>query len=98
MLLSIKEKSYMSIGKTVIAAGFAVPFAFIVSTQAFSAENGEAANEASESQALLTAKIGLADAIKAAEEDSKGKAVESSFTAESGTPGYQVEVVTSDGA
>ena len=59
------------------------------------AKSGEA--EVNETQAIMNAKIGIADAIRAAEAESKGKAVESGLNDENGAVSYHVEVLMPDG-
>ncbi len=51
-----------------------------------------------EMQAALAAKVSLAEAVNAAQSSAKGKAVEVVFTDENGKPGYEVTIVTGDGA
>ena len=50
-----------------------------------------------ETQAIMNAKISIADAIRAAEAEGKGKAVDSGLNDENGVVSYQVEVVAADG-
>ena len=50
-----------------------------------------------ENQAIMNAKISIADAIRAAEAEGKGKAVDSGLNDENGTVSYQVEVLAPDG-
>ena len=50
-----------------------------------------------ETQAIMNAKISIGDAIRAAEAEGKGKAVDSGLNDENGVVSYQVEVVAVDG-
>ena len=50
-----------------------------------------------ETQAIMNAKISIGDAIRAAEAEGKGKAVDSGLNDENGVVSYQVEVVAADG-
>lgn len=69
-----------------------------VAVPAFAEENAEAGeNQVNETQAIMNAKISIADAIRAAETESKGKAVESGLNDENGAVSYQVEVLMPDG-
>lgn len=88
----------MLIGKTLVAAVFLVPLTISVAVPAFAEENAEAGeNQVNETQAIMNAKISIADAIRAAETESKGKAVESGLNDENGAVSYQVEVLMPDG-
>jgi len=86
----------MLIGKNLVAVAFLVPLAMAV--PAFAEENAKSGEaEVNETQAIMNAKIGIADAIRAAEAESKGKAVESGLNDENGAVSYQVEVLMPDG-
>ncbi len=86
----------MLIGKNLVAAAFLVPLAMAV--PAFAEENAKSGEaEVNETQAIMNAKISIADAIRAAENESKGKAVESGLNDENGAVSYQVEVLMPDG-
>ena len=88
----------MSIRKTYVAAVFLVPLAVTLAIPAVAEESGGSGEaEVNESQALMNAKIGIADAIRAAEAKSKGKAVQSGLNDENGAVSYQVEVLMPDG-
>ena len=50
-----------------------------------------------ETQAIMNAKISIGDAIRAAEAEGKGKAIDSGLNDENGVVSYQVEVVAADG-
>ena len=59
---------------------------------------GAAANNADEVQALSSAKLSLTDAIKIAEKEGNGKAVDAEIeSAKAGHAQYTVEVLSSDG-
>ena len=88
----------MLIGKNLIAAAFLVPLAIGFAVPAFAEENAKSGEaEINETQAIKNAKIGIADAIRAAEAESKGKAVESGLNDENGAVSYHVEVLMPDG-
>ena len=88
----------MLIGKTLVAAIFLVPLTIGLAVPAFAEENAESGEgQVNETQALMNAKISIADAIRAAEIESKGKAVDSGLNDENGTVSYQVEVLMADG-
>lgn len=88
----------MLIRKTYVAAVFLVPLTISLAVPALAEENGGSGEaEVNETQALMNAKIGIADAIRAAETESKGKAVESGLNDENGAVSYQVEVLMPDG-
>lgn len=88
----------MTISKKLVAAAVLMPLAAGIFSPAFAegkSETGEA--NVNETQALMNAKISIADAIKAAEAEGKGKAVDSGLNDENGEISYQVEVVAQDG-
>jgi uncharacterized membrane protein YkoI len=88
----------MSFGKIVIAAGFLVPLAWATAAPAFAEENGESGESAiNETQALSSAKFTLIDAIRIAENETKGKAMDASLNADNGSASFHVEVVLADG-
>lgn len=88
----------MLIGKTLVAAVFLVPLTLGLAVPAFVEENAESGeSQVNETQALMNAKISIADAIRAAEIESKGKAVDSGLNDENGAVSYQVEVLMPDG-
>ena len=81
-----------------IAGLVLIPLAAGIISPAFAeekAETGEA--NVNETQALMNAKISIADAIKTAEAEGKGKAVDSGLNDENGELSYQVEVLAQDG-
>ena len=80
------------------AAIVLIPLTFAFAAPAFAEENAESGEaQVDETQALMNAKISIADAIRAAETASKGKAVESGFNDENGAVSYQVEVLMPNG-
>ncbi len=88
----------MILYKKLLAGLVIVPLAAGIFSPAFAestSETGEA--NVNETQALMNAKISIADAIKAAEAEGKGKAVDSGLNDENGEISYQVEVVAQDG-
>ena len=88
----------MLIGKTLVAAVFLVPLTIGLAAPAFAEENAESGEgQVNETQAIMNAKISIADAITAAEIESKGKAVDSGLNDDNGTVSYQVEVLMPDG-
>ncbi len=64
---------------------------------AFADTDSHAADQA-EMQAALAAKVSMMQAIQAAESQSGGRAMEAVFSDENGKSGYEVTIVTSDGA
>jgi hypothetical protein len=92
------EENFMSFGKIVIAAGFLVPLAWTVAAPAFAEENGESGESAiNETQALSSAKFTLIDAIRIAENETKGKAMDASLNSDNGSASFHVEVGLPDG-
>jgi uncharacterized membrane protein YkoI len=88
----------MLIRKTYVAAVFLVPLTISLAVPVLAEENeGSGEAEVNETQAIMNAKIGIADAIRAAETESKGKAVQSGLNDENGAVSYQVEVLMPDG-
>lgn len=88
----------MLIRKTIVAAAFLVPLTMSLAVPAFAEENAKSGEvQVNETQALMNAKISISDAIRAAEMESKGKAVNSGLNDENGAVSYQVEVLTPDG-
>lgn len=88
----------MLIRKTYVAAIFLVPLTIGLAVPALAEENqGTGEAEVNETQAITNAKISIADAIRAAEAESKGKATESGLNDENGAVSYQVEVLMPDG-
>jgi uncharacterized membrane protein YkoI len=88
----------MLIRKTYVAAIFLVPLTIGLAVPALAEENeGTGEAEVNETQVIMNAKIGIADAIRAAETESKGKAAASSLNDENGAVSYQVEVLMPDG-
>ncbi len=84
----------MDYRKLAFAGLAAVPLMIGVATLAKADKHG---NETIETETLMNAKISLADAIKVAETEAKGKAVDSGVNDEGGVVGYEVEVVGQDG-
>lgn len=81
-----------------IAGLVLIPLAAAIISPAFAEGTSEAGEtNVNETQALMNAKISIADAIKAAEAEGKGKAVDSGINDENGEVSYQVEVVAPDG-
>ena len=86
----------MTINKKLAIATILIPLGFAF--PAFAEENkGSGENSVNETQAIMNAKISIADAIRAAEIESKGKAVDSGLNDKNGTVSYQVEVLMPDG-
>lgn len=88
----------MNFQNKMLAGLVLIPLAIGVISPAFAegkSESGE--SNVNETQALMNAKISIADAIKAAEAEGKGKAVDSGLNDENGEVSYQVEVVAPDG-
>lgn len=83
------------IRKPILAAALFAP-ALAASSCAY-AEGGQSAADRSEMQAALAAKVSMAAALKSAEEQSGGRAMEAAFTVENGRSGYEVTVVAKDG-
>ena len=84
----------MDYRKLAFAGLAAVPLALGVATLAKADKHS---NEVNETQAVMNAKISLADAIKVAEAEAKGKAVDSGVADENGVVSYEVEIVGQDG-
>ena len=92
------EEKIMNFQNKMLAGLVLIPLAIGVISPAFAegkSESGE--SNVNETQALMNAKISIADAIKAAEAEGKGKAVDSGLNDENGEVSYQVEVVAPDG-
>ena len=92
------EEKIMNFQNKMLAGLVLIPLAIGVISPAFAegkSESGE--SNVNETQALMNAKISIADAIKAAEAEGKGKAVDSGLNDENGDVSYQVEVVAPDG-
>jgi Zn-dependent metalloprotease len=88
----------MTIDRKLIAGIVLVPLIFGIAAPAFAEESGKSGeSEVNETQALMNAKISIADAIRTAEAESKGKAIESGLNDEKGAASYQVEVLMPDG-
>ena len=89
----------MTLNKTLLAALVITPLAFGFATHSFSAENNAETGEVqiNETQALMNSKISIGDAIKTAEMESKGKAVDSGLNDENGVVSYQVEILMANG-
>ena len=88
----------MLIRKTYVAVVFLVPLTLTLAIPALAEESGASGEaEVNETQAIMNAKIGIADAIRAAETESKGRAVQSGLNDENGAVSYQVEVLMPDG-
>lgn len=88
----------MNFQNKMLAGLVLIPLAIGVISPAFAegkSESGE--SNVNETQALMNAKISIADAIKAAEAEGKGKAIDSGLNDENGDVSYQVEVVAPDG-
>lgn len=84
----------MDYRKLAFAGLAAIPLAFGVATLAKADKHS---NEVNETQAVMNAKISLADAIKVAETEAKGKAVDSGVADENGVVSYDVEIVGQNG-
>ena len=81
-----------------VAGLFLIPLALGAAAPAFAESENEAGeNSVDETQALMNAKISIGDAIKTAEAEAKGRAVDSGLNDENGDVSYQVEVLTRDG-
>ena len=89
----------MKINKTLLVALVITPLAFSFAAPSFSAENNSETGEVqiNETQALMNSKISIGDAIKTAEMESKGKAVDSGLNDENGVVSYQVEILMANG-
>ena len=88
----------MTINRKLIAGIVLVPLMFGIAAPVFAEDSGKSGeSEINETQVLANAKIGLGDAIKTAETESKGKAIESGLNGENGAASYQVEVLMPDG-
>lgn len=84
--------------KKFIAGLVLIPLVAGVVSPAFAEGKSEAGeSNVNETQALMNAKISIGDAIKTAEAEGKGKAVDSGLSDENGEISYQVEVVAQDG-
>jgi uncharacterized membrane protein YkoI len=84
--------------KIILASAFALLTAGGVPATAWAAgqQNGEV-NDKAEAQRMLQAKISLTAAIQAAESAESGKAISATFNGAGAKPGYEVEIVASDG-
>ena len=88
----------MTNSKKLMVGLILIPFSLGITVPAFAEENeGSGEGQVNETQAIMNAKISIADAIRAAEIESKGKAVDSGLNDENGTVSYQVEVLMPDG-
>lgn len=88
----------MMLTKKLVAGLVLFPLVAGIISPAFAegkSETGE--SNVNETQALMNAKISIGDAIKTAETEGKGKAVDSGISDENGEVSYQVEVVAQDG-
>jgi Peptidase propeptide and YPEB domain len=88
----------MMLTKKLVAGLVLFPLVVGIISPAFAegkSETGE--SNVNETQALMNAKISIGDAIKTAEAEGKGKAVDSGLNDENGEISYQVEVVAADG-
>ena len=84
--------------KKIVAGLVLIPLVAGILSPAFAESKSETGEtNVNETQALMNAKISIADAIKAAEAEGKGKAVDSGLSDENGEISYQVEVVAPDG-
>lgn len=88
----------MKMNKSILAALGVAGITLSLFIPAHAEENaGSGESRVNETQALMNAKISIADAIRAAELEGKGKAVDSGLNDENGVVSYQVEVVAQDG-
>ena len=88
----------MMLTKKLVSGLVIIPLIAGIISPAFAegkSETGE--TNVNETQVLMNAKISIGDAIKAAEAEGKGKAVDSGLNDENGEISYQVEVVAQDG-
>lgn len=84
--------------RKLLIASVLVPLTLLFAAPAFAEESGEKGESSvNETQALMNAKISVADAIRTAESEAKGKAVDSGLNDENGEVSYQVEIVGQDG-
>jgi uncharacterized membrane protein YkoI len=88
----------MTLKYKLVGAALAAALAFGGIAPVLAAEGTEAnESQMNETQVLMNAKISIADAIRAAETEAKGKAVDSGLNDENGKASYQVEVLMPDG-
>ena len=88
----------MIVNRKLIVAFVLIPLALGLAVPTFATESAESGEgQLNETQALMNAKISIADAIRAAEIESKGKAVDSGLNDENGVANYQVEILMADG-
>lgn len=83
-------KKNAMIAAVVMASGMGLGAAY----PALAASDG---NQASEAQAAMSAKVSMQDAIKAAESQTGGQAIEASFGNENGQTGYDITTVAKGG-
>ena len=80
-----------------LAVALSVVGAIPAATWAAGQQTGEV-NDKAEAQMMLQAKISLTAAIQAAESAESGKAISATFDGAGSKPGYEVEIVGSDGS
>lgn len=91
--MTTKTTTRALIVATLLAGGIGMGVA-----QAASGSAPSDAQDTTEMQAALSAKVSLTDAVNAAQAKvDGGKAMEVVFSAENGTPGYEVTLVAPDG-
>ena len=91
-------KINMKIHKKLLIGAVLAPLAIISVGSVRAAENSESGEtQLNETQALMNAKISIADAIRAAEIETKGKAIDSGLNDENGVATYQVEILMANG-
>jgi uncharacterized membrane protein YkoI len=85
--------------KIICASAVAVLMAGGVPAASWAAgqQSGEVSDHA-EAQMMLQAKISLTAAVQAAESAESGKAISATFNGAGAKPGYEVEIVASDGS
>lgn len=83
--------------KPVIAAIIIAWVGAGAAASAMAASEDEKADQAEKQEALASAKVSIADAIKAAEASAGGKVAEVEFDNDEGTAAYEVSVIMADG-
>jgi hypothetical protein len=87
----------MKHNKLLIGA-FLLPLALVSVGPVFAAENADSGEtQLDETQALMNSKISIADAIRTAEVETKGKAIDSGLNDENGVATYQVDIMMTNG-
>ena len=85
-------KKHLIVATTILASGLGT-MAVVVAN----ASDVKDASHAMESQALMSAKLTAADAIKAVQAEQPGKIAEVQFTVDAKMPAYEVSILAADG-